>query len=262
MIFILESYQERNTLPVVFFLVLENAKLLFLVLIFQYYYFSQQSNMSPFPSTNGRTLFSWYYYNASMNVCDCYIFGGCDEAEGSYRNLEECHDKCNPSIKEEGPSCKFVYIENFHPVQPGHGRPASPPSTESGNTDQVHPTNQRPSTSSHAEGERPQLPGFQVNRRPNINNTHQNAFGHVPLPGSGIPVEINPFLPFDIRSFAVIPVENGRVTSTGNTRATGSTSPGHFVRPAENPMVSLNNGRVESSLSFEPSVPGLTKTTV
>ncbi|KAK7073927.1 hypothetical protein SK128_024758 [Halocaridina rubra] len=62
--------------------------------------------------------FPRYYFNESSNQCDCYLFGGCDEGEGSYRSIEECHQKCLPEKKEEGQSCKFVYISHFNPTTP------------------------------------------------------------------------------------------------------------------------------------------------
>ncbi|XP_064077218.1 uncharacterized protein LOC135194932 [Macrobrachium nipponense] len=88
----------------------------------------RESSCGVFPSPGEcQAAFPRYYYNETTSQCDCYLFGGCDEGVGSYRTLEECHRKCLPNVRHEGPNCKFVYIDNFSPVTP----PATPPTTES-----------------------------------------------------------------------------------------------------------------------------------
>ncbi|XP_066947258.1 uncharacterized protein [Macrobrachium rosenbergii] len=86
----------------------------------------RESSCGVFPSPGEcQAAFPRYYYNKTTSQCDCYLFGGCDEDIGSYRTLEQCHQKCLPEVRHEGPNCKFVFIDNFSPVTPSTVRPTT-----------------------------------------------------------------------------------------------------------------------------------------
>lgn len=58
-----------------------------------------------------RGAFKRYYYNVTLDQCDCYFFGGCEDrtspiGEDTYlASLEHCLQTCSPGNKRAGPRC-------------------------------------------------------------------------------------------------------------------------------------------------------------
>ncbi|XP_047501703.1 papilin-like isoform X2 [Penaeus chinensis] len=77
----------------------------------------------PSPGTC-RGAFPRYYYNETMDQCDCFLYGGCgDEGlESSYASLAECQQMCVPAETLEGPACKEIFQDDeqvFEPLASG-----------------------------------------------------------------------------------------------------------------------------------------------
>ncbi|XP_063598131.1 papilin-like isoform X2 [Penaeus indicus] len=71
-----------------------------------------------------RGAFPRYYYNETMDQCDCFLYGGCgDEGlESSYASLAECQRACVPVETLEGPACKEIFQDDqevFDPLASG-----------------------------------------------------------------------------------------------------------------------------------------------
>lgn len=134
-----------------------------------------------FPSPGEcQAAFPRYYYNISTSQCDCYLFGGCDEGVGSYRTLEECHETCHPKLKDEGPNCRFIYIDDFSSYAPSTS------------------TSTPPVTRSPGDGvsRDPQPFGSQTGRKPPVAESPSSQDEPVRFPG---PVEGDILLEVDLR---------------------------------------------------------------
>jgi len=62
-----------------------------------------------------RGAFPRFFYNATSDQCDCFLYGGCGEEaiQSSWLSLTECNDVCQPGLRTEGPRCTNLPEQNI-----------------------------------------------------------------------------------------------------------------------------------------------------